>query len=60
MSGSERSPEQWAEILHEMDDERAAKFILGDLTHYRHGGGYERNDERQLANVIRALRGDRT
>jgi hypothetical protein len=51
---SERLIEDWQEILRKLGPEAAAKRVLSDLTHYRHGGSFEHQDEKQLATVLQA------
>lgn len=51
-----RTAEQWMAILEPLgaSPTEAAARILGDIVHYRHGGAYESDDRKQLANALHA------
>lgn len=49
-----RTVEQWQGIIGQQEPLDAARRILGDITHYRHGCSCEDDDIQQLANALRA------
>ena len=51
-----RSYPSWIEILTPLSVDEIPARILSDLTHYRHGGAYESEDEGELKNALLAFR----